>query len=340
MSAPFSIKFRSIYSIQRGIRQMKILIGYDGSESADEVFADLKTAGLPSDTEVIVASVGDLLMIPPTEKENFESVIPSRRIASAIKKMETHTEKVIKETTELAEQGKRRVQELFPDWHVRSEVFSGTPEWVLIDVAKKMNVDLIFVGSQGRSALGRLFLGSVSKRIATDAHCSVRVARRGNRKETDTSPPRIIVGVDGSPAAEQAIFSIGQRVWQDGTEVRFVTADETIQPTRIASRLPQAAAMINSYFQTQARRVSDMLEWGTKELNHIGLKTSNIREKSGAKSLLLAEAEKWNADSIFVGTRDFKNAFERFQLGSVSTHVLTNAHCSVEVVRPQETIQE
>ena len=98
--------------------------------------------------------------------------------------------------------------------------------------------------------------------------------------------------------------------------------------------------MINSYFQKRESRVSAMLEWATNELNAIGLKTSILTEKGDPKKVLLAEARKWNADSIFVGTRDFKSAFERFRLGSVSTAVVTNAHCSVEIVRPSEEEQK
>ncbi len=317
---------------------MKVLIGYDGSESADAVFADLKRAGLPSDTEAIVASVGDLLMLDQSIQLGYESVVPSQRIASALKKMEEHTAKVIEETTELAKQGKKRVRELFPDWCVRSEVFSGSPAWVLIDAADNFNADLIVVGSKGRSAIGRLFLGSVSRKIATNARCSVRVGRAGFKKDKN-APPRIIIGVDGSPAAEQAIYAVGQRVWQDGTEVRFVAVDDAASPASIAL-LPQASAMINSYFQTRKSRVNAMLEWATEEFKNIGLKTSILREKGDPKTVLLAEAEKWNADSIFVGTRDIKSAFERFRLGSVSTAVVTNANCSVEIVRPPETIAE
>ena len=106
--------------------------------------------------------------------------------------------------------------------------------------------------------------------------------------------------------------------------------------SRGVARLPQATAMINDYFENQASRVSTMLEWGTKELNNIGLTTSVASEKGDAKKILLAKGEEWNADSIFVGTRDFKRAFERFRLGSVSTDIVTNALCSVEVVRPSE----
>ncbi len=56
-------------------------------------------------------------------------------------------------------------------------------------------------------------------------------------------------------------------------------------------------------------------------------------EKGDPQRVLIAEARKWEADSIFVGGRRFGRAFERFWLGSVSTALVTKAHCSVEVVR-------
>lgn len=62
-----------------------------------------------------------------------------------------------------------------------------------------------------------------------------------------------------------------------------------------------------------------MLEWARSELNAIGLKTSISGSKGDPKDILLAQAVKWNADCIFVGTRDFRSGFERLRLGSVST---------------------
>lgn len=314
---------------------MRILIGYDGSEHSNAAIDDLKLAGLPRDSEVLIASVGDLLMSSPELSEVIRQSVLPRRVAEGMKKAQTHAERVTKEAEEAAALAETRVQELFPEWSVRADVMIGTPAWVLIDVANKWNADLVVVGSQGRSALKRLFLGSVSKTVVTNSHSSVRVARPRTRKDED-APPRIIVGVDGSPAAERAIYAVGQRVWPAGTEALLVTVDDNTPTTQIVSRLPQATAMINDYFQNRASRVSVMLEWGTKELNDIGLTTSVATEKGDAKKILLAKAEEWNADSIFVGTRDFKSAFERFRLGSVSTAVVTGAHCSVEVVRPSE----
>ena len=312
---------------------MKVLIGYDGSEHSDAAIADLKLAGLPHDSEILIVSVGDLLMSSPELSEIISEGTSSNRVAAGLQRAQTHAERITKEAEEAASRGKGRVMTLFPGWNVRAEVMIGTPAWVLIDVADKWRADLVVVGSQGRSALKRLILGSVSKRVVTDSHSSVRVARPRRLTDSD-APPRIIIGVDGSPAAEHAIHAVGQRDWPSGTEVRLISVDDATPPTQIATRLPQATAMINDYFQKRESRVSAMLEWATKELSNIGLTVSVVTEKGEAKRILLAKVDEWNADTIFVGTRDFKSGFERFRLGSVSTAIVTNAQCSVEVVRP------
>lgn len=156
---------------------MKILIGYDGSEHAGAALDDLKRAGLPRDSEVLVVSVGDLLMSSPPIQEVAAEIFTSRRVASALKQAQTHGERVIKEAEEFAAKAVDRLRLEFPEWNVKSRVITGTPAWELIDAANDWGADLVVVGSQGCSALKRFFLGSVSKRVVTDSRGSVRVAR-------------------------------------------------------------------------------------------------------------------------------------------------------------------
>lgn len=312
---------------------MKVLIGYDGSESANAIFDDLKCAGLPRDTEAIIASAADLLASNAASISEFDlHSLASRRAEAVLRRAKAHTEQVIEEKRDLAAKAAKHLRTQFPEWKIESLVKTGTPTWELIDAANDWNADLIVIGSHGRSAIGRLFLGSVSKRIAKEARCSVRVARSSTPKN-ENDPLRIIIGVDGSPAAEQAIYAVGQRVWQNETEIILINVNADTPPDRIATRLPQASAMIDRYFQSHLTRVSSMLDWATAELSIIGLKTSVVTKKGDPKTILLEEASRRNADCIFVGTRDFKSAFERFRLGSVSTTVVTNALCTVEIVR-------
>lgn len=314
---------------------MRILIGYDGSESADAVLQDLALAGLPRKSEVRVVTVADLLMKSPQPSEVAAQELSSLRVGTALKQVEIFGDRVMREANEFASRAADTVSLSFPEWNVESEVLTGTPAWELIDAAEQWDADLIAIGSRGRSAVSRLLLGSVSKTVVHDSRRSVRVARPSVRKNP-ASPPRIIVGVDGSPASKAAVMMVGGRVWPDGTQVRLVTANELPSPARIAARLPNAAAMVSSFNNDTIDRQNAMLRWAVSQLKSIGLNVSMSIQRGDAKRILLKEAQKFSADSIFVGTREFKNAFERFRLGSVSSGVVTDAPCSVEVVRPRD----
>jgi len=49
-------------------------------------------------------------------------------------------------------------------------------------------------------------------------------------------------------------------------------------------------------------------------LRAIGLQVSVAIEKGDPERVLIEEARKWDADSIFVGSRKFDGTFERFWL--------------------------
>jgi nucleotide-binding universal stress UspA family protein len=60
---------------------------------------------------------------------------------------------------------------------VETLVLSGRPAHVITEFAVKNNVDLIIVGSQGKSGLERLLLGSVAESIIRMADCMVLVVK-------------------------------------------------------------------------------------------------------------------------------------------------------------------
>jgi nucleotide-binding universal stress UspA family protein len=174
---------------------------------------------------------------------------------------------------------------------------------------------LIVVGSQGRSALERFFLGSVSNKVVTDSQHSVRVAREAVAKN-DSQPPSVMIGVDGSPEAEHAVRAVGMRVWPKGTKVRIIAVDDGTSPARISPVLPLP---IDGSEETKSEAARIMV--------------SGTIEKGAPALVIIEEARNCGANSIFVGSRKFDGAFERFWLGSVSTALVKKAHCSVEVVR-------
>jgi nucleotide-binding universal stress UspA family protein len=60
---------------------------------------------------------------------------------------------------------------------VRTEVRRGEPGVELLRLAVRERADLVVLGTQGRSALSRLLLGSAAEWIVANAPCDVAVAR-------------------------------------------------------------------------------------------------------------------------------------------------------------------
>ena len=312
---------------------MKILIGYDGSASADAALYDLQRAGLPDDAEALIVSVADMMMGPAqSNSEIFEQALTSRRVTSGLRLAQKRSAQVLLEARAFTTRASERLRSYFPNWHVSSEQPAGQPFQELIRKADEWKPDLVVVGSHGHSLAGRLILGSVSKKIVTDSHHSVRVTR-GKVRRDDFNPIRLMIGVDGSSEAEHAVRAVGSRMWPDGTEVRIMAVDDGIYSARIAHFLPTAAAMIRDENQESALAAHRMVEWAENELSVIGLNVSVANEKGDPQRVLIHQAQKWDADAIFVGGRKFNSAFERSRLGSVATGLVTKAHCSVEVVR-------
>jgi CBS domain-containing protein len=151
------------------------------------------------------------------------------------------------------------------------------------------------------------------------------VARATVKK--DDHALRIIVGVDGSSCAEAAVDAVTARSWPAGVEARIVTATE---PFHMYGETP---AM-------QRSRVRVFQDAAIMKISEAGLAVSSKVIEGDPKRALIDEAGAWGANCIFVGSRGLNGALQRFFLGSVSTGVITNAPCSVEVVRLAECSAE
>jgi nucleotide-binding universal stress UspA family protein len=230
----------------------------------------------------------------------------------------------------LAKDASARVQATFPSWKVSTEVYAGSPAWEVIKKADEWKPNLVVVGSQGRSALGRLFLGSVSQKILTEARCSVRVGRRPTA--AGGAPVRILVGVDGSPGGHAAVQEVAKREWLSGVQITVVTVADPSVPLALGSLNPQVTEWIGETDEGDRQWVRKMVEASAEDLRGAGPVTTVVKE-GDAKKVLVDEAKRLGADCIFVGSTGFSNRLERFLLGSVSAAVANRAECSVEVVR-------
>jgi nucleotide-binding universal stress UspA family protein len=286
-------------------RISKILIAYDGSACSDAALNDLSRAGFSPALEAVVVTVAYLILPPPDDALSADDQ-PVLRIPKVERYAHAREDKAIKDAQSVAERAAERVKTAFPGWVVRPEVCCDAPAWAIIKMAYSDNPGLILVGSHRHSVVGgRLILGSVSQRVLYEAQCSVRVARCSDERRE--GPVRIIVGFNGSPESELAVGAVESRTWPEGSEARIVTALDT--QTTVSPDVP------------------------TVKLRAAGLMASGIARKGDPTHILIEEAEKWDADSIFVGTKGI-HGFQHFLHGSISAALAAHARCSVEVVRP------
>ena len=98
-------------------------------------------------------------------------------IPEVIKHAHERAQHHLEQAEVLAGRASEKLKAMFPKWSVSYHAEADSPAWAVIRRADEWKPDLIVVGSHGRSALGRFFLGSVSQKVMTEAHCSVRIAR-------------------------------------------------------------------------------------------------------------------------------------------------------------------
>jgi nucleotide-binding universal stress UspA family protein len=311
---------------------MKILIAYDGSQCAESALDDLTHAGFPDTGEALVVSVAEVwLPPPPPSAYEIVELAANARNPVALERKYMAPSKVVAEADQLAAQAAVRFAKNFPGWTVRHESSWGSPSWEVYGKAKEFDADLIVVGSHGRSALGRLVLGSISQWLLNEARCSVRVAR-GRIDEPDM-PVRIVLGIDGSAAAKAALDQIIARNWPALTEVVVVVADEPLEPTVVGGMIPLVRYSVEQSNEQEHRHAVRLANAAAKRLQEAGLRARAEVRVGNPKHVLVDFAEEWRADCIFVGATGVTNRLERFLLGSVAGAVAARAHCSVEVVR-------
>lgn len=302
--------------------QMKLLIGYDGSQSANAALDDLRRAGLPREAQAVILTVSERWL--PHLSANGVAVANQATVPAVSQNHAAIKAQPATEARALAREAKAVLQSHFPDWAIEVDEASGSPAREILKKAKALKPHLIALGSQGRSGLGSFLLGTVSQKVANEARCSVRIARGTAWK--DGAPLRILLALDGSPCSKAAVKAISHRMWPPASEVRLISVIDPSNGATPPTNGGSGREWVQRFMNTAAR-----------ELRSVDLVVSSKIEQGDPKKLIMTGAEEWGAECIFLGASSDRNSSEQCLLGSVATAVVCRAHCSVEVIRPPET---
>jgi nucleotide-binding universal stress UspA family protein len=137
----------------------KILVGVDGSEHSMNAADYAISFAVKYNSELI------LLYVIPVDLGLFNYSPPS--IEEMEKEGQVHLDKI-----------KSDALKIDKNLQVETELIAS-PSVVggIVDFADKENIDLIVVGTKGRSGLKKLLLGSVASGIVKYAHCPVIISR-------------------------------------------------------------------------------------------------------------------------------------------------------------------
>lgn len=306
----------------------RILIAYDGSPCADAAIEDLAKAGLPSELEACVISIADVWL--PTNPSGPQPDFPPAN-SDAIRKARAQALAALESAKALAARAAERLRSLHPHWKVESFGCADSPAWGVLNKSVEWKANLVVLGSHGRSVLERLFLGSVSQKVAAEAPCAVRISRP--RKQPHHARARVVIAADGSTDSAAAVKAVAARVWPDYSEFRVVAVMDARLETAIAWPESVASQWVQANDTAARDGLLRMLEHSAKTLSDAGLAVETQLLNGDPKKELLAHAEAWEADAIFIGARGLHHG-GRLALGTMASAVAARAHCSVEIVRP------
>ena len=102
----------------------------------------------------------------------------------------------------------------------------GTPADRLLEAIERDGAELLVVGSRGRGSISSAVLGSVSRRLTTDARCPVVVVPpdAGAPSRSDSSGASIVCGADGSDHSIAAARLAGELARRMGYRLIVVHA--------------------------------------------------------------------------------------------------------------------
>lgn len=286
-----------------------LLVGRDFSSGSDHALAEaLHWADAFSADLHIVHVATD----PPASVHDAPPLANTRRL------LQVHTEDV-SDGLGLDAGGMRLHHAIIP---------GSTPSAALIDYARTHDVDLIVVGTHGRTGLRRLVLGGVATVLVEHAPCAVLTV-----PPPPAVPPtrRVLVGVDFSECSREALRTARSVAARHNSVLDVVTVVEPpMWPTTAAAcgafALPNASDLTDTmgrlrYFAEASG--GPLLE----EHYHVAL--------GHAADGLLARATDSGAGLIVVGTHGL-HGVRRLLLGSVAGAVTRRSPVPVLTIRSPE----
>lgn len=214
---------------------------------------------------------------------------------------------------------------------VETTVVEGTPEETIVDFAADQDVDLIAMGTRGRSGLTRFVTGSVTEHVVRETDrpvLTVRLPEDSDDHSGGAAYERVLIPTDGSDAASAAVdHGLAVAEAYDAAVHTLYVVDQGAGATGTDAAVPPA---VREHFESVAGAATDTVAERAREAGLDAV--ADTREGSPATALL-DYADDESIDFVAMGTHGH-TGLDRLLLGSTTERAIRHAEMPVLAVHP------
>lgn len=225
-----------------------------------------------------------------------------------------------------------KISAKLPALKVSHKVKFGDTKFVIVNTAVADEIDLIVMGSQGRTGVERFILGSVSCSVVEYAPCPVMIIKGDT--ETWGDFDRLFIAFDGSPYSHDALDWLCDHKWGPNTKVHIVMTLPEFDNADAQNVSQLESGVLKAQWTIITSKALKMLEEAAETVGQVvGRENVTVESIPGdPRQELLKSATKFGAQLIIMGSRG-RTGFTKFLLGSVSLHLANHSNVPIAIVR-------
>lgn len=220
---------------------------------------------------------------------------------------------------------------------VQTRVLVGSPTTMILQAAGE--ADLVIMATHGRTGLKRWVFGSVTDRVLHEATTPILLVRAGTDRPAIPAIHRLLVPLDGSPLAEQALPIASEMAKHAGAELLLIhsigwvlaaVADYPhffINGKGVDQFIAQVRDQAHAYLTKTAHRLAQQSLSVETELRH----------EHAAEAILISASA--HQSDLIVMTTHGRGGLGRWVYGSVADRVLRAATTPILLIRAHESTE-
>ncbi|WP_146417287.1 universal stress protein [Haloarcula hispanica] len=284
----------------------RILVPTDGSPGSERAFEVAATLASTHDAAVHVLSVVD--EHGPTDDWDYDGDSPAEAF------IESQADHV--DTEGLS---------------VTTAVREGVVHDAVLDYGDENDIDLIVMGTHGRTGVRRFLLGSVTEKVVRLADVPV-LSVKADAEPGTVSFDDILLPTDGSSGAEAAIEPTGALASATDATVHLVS----VVDTRSLGIDVGSSVIVDELESVATDAVGD----ASDRLSGMGVETVETAITHGVPYRAILDAiEETDADLVVIGTHG-RTGIDRYLLGSVAEKLVRTSPVPVMTVRAPDASDE